>query len=155
MFDDKDKLKFKLPDIEKDFSEWYNTVVFEADLAEQSPVKGCIIIKPYGHSLWEEIQGQLDKKIKSMGVQNATFPLLIPLTFLESEKEHVEGFSPEIAVVTHAGGKELEEKLVIRPTSETIIHWMFARWIKSWRDLPLKINQWCNVVRWERRPRAF
>ena len=123
MIDNKEKNNFKLPDIEKDFSEWYNTVVFEADLAEQAPTKGCIIIKPYGYALWEVIQRELDKKIKGMGAQNAAFPLLIPFSFLEREKDHVDGFSPEVAMVTHEGGKELEEKLIIRPTSETIIHW--------------------------------
>ena len=155
MSENKDKKKLKLPDIEKDFSEWYNSVVFEAELVEHAPTRGCIVIRPYGYSIWEEIQRQLDEKIKSMGVKNAAFPLLIPASFIEAEKDHVEGFAPEVVVATHAGGKELEEKLVIRPTSETIIHWMFARWIRSWRDLPLKINQWCSVVRWERRPRPF
>lgn len=145
----------KLPDIKSAFSEWYNEVVYAAELADQSPVRGCMVVRPYGYAIWEHMQQVLDKQFKETGVQNAAFPLLIPQSFLEREKEHVEGFSPELAVVTHAGGKELEEALVVRPTSETIIHHMFAQWIHSWRDLPLKINQWCSVVRWELRPRPF
>lgn len=145
----------KLPDIDKNFSEWYNEIVYQAELADQAPVRGCIVIRPYGYALWENIQQALDKKIKETGHVNAAFPLLIPQSFLEKEKEHVSGFAPELAVVTHAGGKELEEALVIRPTSETIIHYFFARWIKSWRDLPMKVNQWCSVVRWEMRTRPF
>lgn len=145
----------KLPNIHEDFSAWYNDVVYDSELADHSPVRGCIVIRPYGWSLWENIKSILDEKIKKTGHQNASFPLLIPESFLKREAEHVEGFAPELAVVTHAGGKELEESLVIRPTSETIIHYMFARWIKSWRDLPLKINQWANVVRWEMRTRPF
>jgi len=145
----------KLPDIKKSFSEWYQEVIYQAELADQSPVRGSIVIRPYGYAIWEHIRDILDKKIKATGHQNASFPLLIPESFLKREAEHVEGFAPELAVVTHAGGKELEEPLVVRPTSETIIHYMFARWISSWRDLPLKINQWANVVRWEMRPRPF
>lgn len=145
----------KLPDIKNNFPEWYNDVVYEAELADQSPVRGCIVIRPYGCALWENIKEVLNAKIMHTGHQNALFPLLIPLSFLEKEAEHVKGFAPELAVVTHAGGKELEEKYVVRPTSETIIHYMFARWIKSWRDLPLKINQWANVMRWEMRTRPF
>jgi len=144
-----------LPDIHTDFAQWYQEVVYRAQLADQSPVRGCMVIRPYGYAIWEEIQTVLDKKIKETGHQNAYFPLLIPESFLNKEAEHVKGFAPEVAVVTHAGGKELEEPLVIRPTSETIIHSMFARWITSWRDLPLKINQWANVVRWEMRTRPF
>lgn len=145
----------QLPDIEKDFAEWYQEIVYRAELADQAPVRGCIVVRPYGCALWENIQRILDKKIKETGHQNALFPLLIPQSFLQKEAQHVEGFSPELAVVTHAGGKELEEPLVVRPTSETIIHYMFARWIKSWRDLPMKINQWANVIRWEMRTRPF
>lgn len=145
----------KLPDISTHFSDWYNQIVYEAELADHSPVRGCVVIRPYGWSVWENIKDVLNKKIIATGHQNAQFPLLIPLSFLEKEAEHVKGFSPELAVVTHAGGKELEEKYVVRPTSETIIHYMFARWIKSWRDLPLKINQWANVMRWEMRTRPF
>lgn len=145
----------KLPDIKNQFTEWYQEVISQAELADHSPVRGSIVIRPYGYSIWENIRDILDAKIKKTGHQNASFPLLIPESFLRREAEHVEGFAPELAVVTHAGGKELEEPLVVRPTSETIIHYMFARWINSWRDLPLKINQWANVVRWEMRPRAF
>lgn len=145
----------KLSDIKTSFSEWYNDVVYAAELADQAPVRGCMVVRPYGYAIWEQMQSILDKKFKETGHQNAAFPLLIPQSFLEKEKEHVEGFSPELAVVTHAGGKKLEEPLVVRPTSETIIHYMFAQWIKSWRDLPIKVNQWCSVVRWEMRPRPF
>lgn len=147
--------KHTIPDIDKDFSEWYNWIVYEAKLADLAPVKGCMVIRPYGYALWENIKNILDEKIKRTGHQNAAFPLLIPESFLKREADHVAGFSPELAVVTHAGGKELEEPLVVRPTSETIIHYMFARWIRSWRDLPLKINQWASVVRWEMRTRPF
>lgn len=145
----------KLADINTDFSEWYNDVIYQAELVDQTPVRGAVVIRPYGWALWEEVKTVLDKKIKETGHQNASFPLLIPESFLKKEAEHVEGFAPELAVVTHAGGKQLEEPLVIRPTSETMIHFMFARWIKSWRDLPLKLNQWANVMRWELRPRPF
>ncbi|AXK60201.1 proline--tRNA ligase [Candidatus Chromulinivorax destructor] len=145
----------KLPDITKKFPDWYQEVIYEAELAEQAPVRGCVVIRPYGNAIWEEIKAVLDKKIKDTGHENAIFPLLIPLSFLEKEAEHVAGFAPELAIVTHAGGKKLEEPLVVRPTSETMIHAMFAKWIKSYRDLPLKINQWANVMRWEKRPRAF
>ncbi len=145
----------QLADIKKDFSQWYLDVVYKAELADQSPVRGCIVIRPYGYAIWELIRDRLDTRIKATGHQNASFPLLIPESFLKREAEHVEGFSPELAVVTHAGGKELEEPLVVRPTSETIIHYMFARWLTSWRDLPIKINQWANVVRWEMRTRPF
>lgn len=145
----------KLPDINTHFADWYNDVVYKAELADHSPVRGAVVIRPYGWSLWEHIRDTLDTKIKKTGTQNAAFPLFIPMSFFEKEAKHVEGFSPELAVVTHAGGKKLEEPLVVRPTSETVIHYMFSKWIKSWRDLPLKINQWANVVRWEMRPRAF
>lgn len=145
----------KLPDISHDFASWYQEVIYQAELVDSSPVRGTMIIRPYGYAMWEHIVHILDDKIKKTGHQNASFPLFIPESFLKKEAKHVEGFSPELAIVTHAGGKELEEPLVVRPTSETIIHYMFARWIKSWRDLPLKINQWANVVRWELRPRAF
>lgn len=145
----------KLPDIKTKFPEWYQEVVYQSELADQSPVRGCIVIRPYGTEVWEIIKSVLDKKIKDTGHKNAIFPLLIPESFLKKEAEHVEGFAPELAIVTHAGGKKLAEPLVIRPTSETMIHYMFAQWIKSWRDLPLKINQWANVMRWEMRPRAF
>jgi prolyl-tRNA synthetase len=130
-------------------------VVQKADLADYSPVRGCMIIKPYGYELWEAVKGGLDRRFKETGHQNAYFPLFIPESFLHKEAEHVEGFSPELAVVTIGGGKELEERLVVRPTSETIIGWAFQKWIQSHRDLPLLINQWANVVRWELRTRLF
>lgn len=145
----------KLPDIHTAFSEWYQDVITQAELADQAPVRGSIVIRPYGYAIWERIRDRLDERIKETGHQNAAFPLLIPESFLKKEAEHIEGFSPELAIVTYAGGKKLEEPLVIRPTSETIVHYMFAKWIKSWRDLPLKINQWANVIRWEMRPRTF
>lgn len=144
-----------LPKQSDNFPEWYNRVVLEADMAENSQVRGCMVIKPYGYAIWEKIQKHLDEMIKDMGVDNVYFPLLIPESFLQKEAKHVAGFSPEVAVVTHAGGKELEEKYVIRPTSETVINDTFSRWIKSYRDLPLKINQWANIMRWEMRPRLF
>lgn len=145
----------KITDINKDFPGWYQDVIFQAEVVDSSPTRGSMVIRPYGYAIWENIQKNLDKMIKDLGAHNAYFPLLIPESFLKKEAEHVEGFAPEVAVVTHAGGKKLEEPLVIRPTSETIIYYMLARWIKSWRDLPLKVNQWANVVRWEMRPRAF
>lgn len=138
-----------------DYSQWYQDVIRAADLADNSPVKGCMIIKPNGYGIWELIQRSFDKEIKATGVKNAYFPLLIPDKFLKREAQHVEGFSPEIAVVTHAGGKKLEEPLVVRPTSETIINDAFSKWVQSYRDLPVLINQWANVVRWEMRPRMF
>jgi prolyl-tRNA synthetase len=149
------KAKIKITTRGKDFSRWYTDVIVAADLAEHSPVKGCMVIKPYGYAIWEIFQRTLDKMFKATGHQNAYFPIFIPESFLHREAEHVEGFSPELAVVTHAGGKKLKENLVVRPTSETIIYASFAKWIKSWRDLPLLINQWCNVVRWEMRTRLF
>jgi prolyl-tRNA synthetase len=145
----------KLPDITQDFSGWYNEVIYDSELVDHAPVKGCMVIRPYGYAIWENIKDILDARIKATGHQNAAFPLFIPESFLKKEAQHVEGFAPELAVVTHAGGKELEEPLVVRPTSETIIHYMFARWLHSWRDLPIKINQWANVVRWEMRTRPF
>lgn len=144
-----------LPDINKNFAEWYQEVIVAADIVDSSPTRGCAVIKPYGFTIWENIQKELDRRIKSEGVPNAYFPLLIPQSFLSKEAKHVEGFSPELAVVTHGGGEKLEEPLVVRPTSETMIYHMFSRWIKSWRDLPYKVNQWCNVVRWEMRTRPF
>ena len=140
---------------EMDFSAWYNDIVLRAELADYAPVKGCMIIRPYGYGIWENIQSILDKMIKSVGVKNAYFPLFIPESFIHKEAEHLTGFSPELAVVTYGGGKELEEKLVVRPTSETIINAMFSKWIQSFRDLPLLINQWANIVRWEMRTRLF
>ncbi|MEO5971065.1 MAG: proline--tRNA ligase [Bdellovibrionia bacterium] len=139
----------------EDFSQWYQDVVLQARLADYSPVKGCMVIRPNGYSIWEQIQKDLDRRIKETGVRNAYFPIFIPESFLKKEAEHVEGFAPQCAVVTYAGSKDLEEKLIIRPTSETIINSMFAKWIQSYRDLPLMINQWANVVRWEMRTRLF
>lgn len=139
----------------ENFSDWYNEIVYRADLAAKSPVRGCIIIKPYGYEVWEGIKGGLDRRFKETGHQNAYFPLFIPESYLRREAEHVEGFSPELAIVTVAGGKELEEPLVVRPTSETVIGEAFSEWIQSYRDLPLLINQWANVVRWELRTRPF
>lgn len=154
------------PTRKENFPEWYQSVLAVSDLAEHAPVRGCMVIKPNGYAIWENMQAKLDKKFKSLGVKNAYFPLFIPLSFLEKEAEHVEGFAKESAVVTHtrlekgADGKliptsPLEEPLIVRPTSETIIGASFAKWIESYRDLPMKINQWCNVVRWEMRPRLF
>jgi len=139
----------------KDYSRWYTDVILQAELADYAPVRGCMVIRPYGYALWENIQQALDRRFKQTGAVNAYFPLFIPQSYIQRESEHLEGFSPELAVVTHGGGKKLEEPLIVRPTSETIINAMFARWIQSYRDLPLMINQWCNVVRWEMRTRLF
>jgi prolyl-tRNA synthetase len=144
-----------LPSPAQDFSAWYNDIVYRADLCEQSPVRGCIIIKPYGYEVWEGIKGALDMRFKATGHVNAYFPLFIPMSYLQREAQHVEGFSPELAVVTIGGGETLAEPLVVRPTSETIIGEAFAKWIQSYRDLPLLMNQWANVVRWEMRTRPF
>jgi len=139
----------------EDYSRWYQDIVLKAELADYAPVKGCMVIRPYGFAIWEKMQKTLDAMFRETGHVNAYFPLLIPESFLKKEAEHVEGFSPECAVVTHAGGQKLEEPYVIRPTSETIIWSMYRKWIQSYRDLPLLINQWCNVVRWELRTRLF
>ncbi|HEY3980476.1 MAG TPA: proline--tRNA ligase [Streptosporangiaceae bacterium] len=139
----------------EDFSAWYNDLVIKAELAEHGPVRGTMVIRPYGYRIWELLQADLDRRIKETGHLNAYFPLLIPESYLRREAEHVAGFAPELAVVTHAGGKDLDEPLVIRPTSETIVGEMMARWISSHRDLPLLLNQWANVVRWELRPRML
>lgn len=138
-----------------DQAKWYQEVVLKAEMADYSPVRGCMVFRPYGYRIWELIQADLDARIKKMGVDNAYFPLFIPYSFLEKEASHVEGFAPEVAIVTIGGGKELEEKLVVRPTSETIIYSMFAKWVKSYRDLPMKLNQWCNIIRWEKRTLPF
>ena len=138
-----------------DFAKWYNDVIMRAELADYSPVKGCMVIRPRGYGIWELMQRALDDMFKETGHQNAYFPLLIPSSFIAKEAEHVEGFSPQLAVVTHAGGKELEEPLVLRPTSETIIYAMLSKWVQSYRDLPVLLNQWANVVRWEMRTRLF
>ncbi len=139
----------------KDISKWYQDVVLKSELADYSPVKGSMVIRPYGFALWESIQNFMDALIKKRGVKNAYFPLFIPESYLRKEKEHVEGFSPQVAVVTYAGGEELKEKLIVRPTSETIMYEMYKQWFHSWRDLPVLINQWNNVVRWEKRTYLF
>src|SRR3989338_8822368 len=152
----------------EDYSKWYLDVIEAADLAEHSPVKGCMVIKPYGYAIWEKIQSALDRRIKETGHQNMYFPLFIPKSFLSKEASHVKGFAKECAVVTHYRLKtdekegvvvdpeaKLEEELVVRPTSETIMYEAFSRWVKSWRDLPIMINQWANIVRWEMRTRLF
>lgn len=139
----------------ENFSQWYIDVILKSGLADYAPVKGCQVIRPYGFAIWENIKRKLGEMIKEAGVKNAYFPLFIPYSFLEKEKKHVKEFSPELAVVTHGGGKKLKEPLVVRPTSETIMYDMFSKWIKSWRDLPFLINQWCNVVRWEKRTYLF
>ncbi len=145
----------KLTSQNADFSAWYNEVVVRAELADYAPVRGCMVVRPYGTALWENCQQGLDRRFKETGHENALFPMLIPMSFLQKEAQHVEGFSPELAVVTHGGGKELEEPLVVRPTSETVIGYMYAKWVRSYRDLPILINQWGNVVRWEMRTRLF
>src|SRR5437764_14002715 len=140
---------------EQDFPRWYQDVIAKAQLAENGPVRGTMVIRPWGYAIWERLQAAIDARIKDAGARNAYFPLLIPEAFLRREADHVEGFSPELAVVTHGGGQVLEEPAVVRPTSETIVNASFARWISSYRDLPLLVNQWANVVRWELRPRLF
>jgi prolyl-tRNA synthetase len=139
----------------QDFAGWYNDIVLRAELADYSPVRGCMVFRPDGFAIWEALRDELDRRIKRTGARNAYFPLFIPQSFLRKEAQHVEGFAPEVAVVTHGGGEELEEPLIVRPTSETIINHMFAQWIHSYRDLPMMLNQWCNVVRWEMRTRLF
>src|ERR1700680_601539 len=145
----------KLPSRSEDFSEWYNQLGLRAELADYAPVRGCMIVRPYGWALWENITAQLDRRFKATGHVNAAFPLLIPQSFISKEQSHVAGFSPELAVVTHGGGEKLEETLGIRPTSETIIGHAYAKWIQSYRDLPVLINQWNSVVRWELRTKLF
>ncbi|MGW4202047.1 proline--tRNA ligase [Streptomyces sp. NPDC004726] len=138
-----------------DFPRWYQDLISKAELADNGPVRGTMVIRPYGYGLWERMQQEMDARIKEAGAQNAYFPLFIPQSYLTKEAEHVEGFAPELAVVTHGGGRELEEPVVVRPTSETIVNDYFSKWVQSYRDLPLLINQWANVVRWELRPRVF
>jgi prolyl-tRNA synthetase len=145
----------KLPSRSENFAEWYNQLVLKSELADYSPVRGCMVVRPYGWALWENIQQALDRRFKATGHTNAAFPMLIPMSFLEKEKEHVEGFAPELAIVTIGGGEKLEEPLVVRPTSETIIGYMYSKWIKSYRDLPVLINQWGSVLRWEMRTKLF
>jgi prolyl-tRNA synthetase len=138
-----------------DFPRWYQDVITQAELADNGPVRGTMVIRPWGYAIWERLQAEIDSRIKAAGADNAYFPLFIPESYLQREADHVEGFSPELAVVTHGGGKQLEEPVVVRPTSETVINSFFAKWVQSYRDLPLLINQWANVVRWELRPRLF
>ena len=145
----------QIANIDEDFPQWYTDVVLKTKLVDYGPVKGTMVIRPYGYAIWENIQRELDSRFKSRGVENAYFPLLIPMSYFTKEAEHVEGFAPEVAVVTHAGGEELTEPLAIRPTSETIIGTMMSKWIQSYRDLPMKVNQWCNVMRWEKTTRPF
>ena len=139
----------------ENFPQWYQDVVARAELAETGPARGSMVIRPWAYAIWELMQADMDRRIKATGVQNAYFLLFIPMSFMEKEQEHVEGFSPELAVVTHGGGEQLAEPLVVRPTSETVINHLFAKWIQSHRDLPMLLNQWANVVRWELRPRLF
>lgn len=145
----------QIADIEKDFPQWYTDVVIKTGLVDYGPVKGTMVIRPYGYAIWENIQKELDARFKATGHENAYFPLLIPMSYFTKEAEHVEGFAPEVAVVTHAGGEELAEPLAIRPTSETIIGTMYSKWLQSYRDLPILVNQWCNVMRWEKTTRPF
>ena len=145
----------EIADINENFPQWFTDVVLKTELVDYGPVKGTMVIRPYGYAIWENIQKELDSRFKACGVENADFPMFIPESYLKKEAEHVEGFAPEVAVVTYAGGQELQEKLIVRPTSETIICNMFAKWMQSYRDLPIKMNQWCNVVRWEKTTRPF
>ncbi|MCH5142285.1 MAG: proline--tRNA ligase [Clostridiales bacterium] len=145
----------QIADIQKDFPQWYTDVVLKTKLVDYGPVKGTMVIRPYGYAIWENIQREMDARFKANGIENAYFPLLIPMSFFTKEAEHVEGFAPEVAVVTHAGGEELSEPLAIRPTSETIIGNMYSKWLQSYRDLPILINQWANVMRWEKTTRPF
>ena len=145
----------EITNIDEDFAQWYTDIVLKAELADYTDTKGCMAIRPYGFAIWENIQSYTDKRFKETGVENVNFPVLIPESLLQKEKDHVEGFAPEVAWVTEAGGEQLEEKLCIRPTSETIISTMYSKWLKSWRDLPFLYNQWCNVVRWEKETRPF
>ena len=154
MNNEKDFVK-EITNIDEDFARWYTDIVLKAELADYADTKGCIAIKPYGYAIWENIQSYADKKFKETGVENVYFPVLIPESLLQKEKDHVEGFAPEVAWVTEAGGEKLDEKLCIRPTSETIISTMYAKWLSSWRDLPFVYNQWCNVLRWEKETRPF
>lgn len=145
----------EIASLEADFPQWYTDVIVKTEMVDYGPVKGTMVIRPYGYAVWENIQRELDARFKATGHQNAYFPMFIPESYLQKEAEHVEGFAPEVAFVTHAGGEELAERLVVRPTSETIICAMYQKWVQSWRDLPMLINQWCNVVRWEKATRPF
>ena len=151
----KDRFVNQIADINTDYTQWYTDVCLKSELCDYGPVKGTMVFRPYGYAIWERIQAEADRRFKAHGVVNAYFPMLIPQSFLMREAEHVEGFAPEVATVTHVGNTELGEKLVLRPTSETIIGNMYSKWIDSYRDLPLKLNQWANVVRWEKTTRPF
>ena len=151
----KDQFVEQIADIDTDFPQWYTDVVVKTKLVDYGPVKGTMVIRPYGYAIWENIQREMDARFKAEGIENAYFPLLIPMSFMTKEAEHVEGFAPEVAVVTHAGGEKLAEPLCIRPTSETIIGSMYSKWIQSYRDLPVLMNQWANVMRWEKTTRPF
>ena len=155
MSKNKEEFVKEITNIDEDFAQWYTDIVLKAELADYSATKGCIVIRPYGYELWERIQEYADKKFKETGVKNVSFPSLIPESLLQKEKDHVEGFAPEVAWVTNAGGQDLDERLCIRPTSETIISTMYSKWLTSWRDLPYLYNQWCNVLRWEKETRPF
>lgn len=154
MKENKDFVK-EITNIDEDFAQWYTDIVLKAELADYTATKGFIAIRPYGYAIWENIQNYTDKKFKETGVKNTSFPVLIPESLLEKEQDHVEGFAPEVAWVTEAGGEKLEERLCVRPTSETIITTMYSKWLKSWRDLPFVYNQWCSVLRWEKETRPF
>ena len=154
MSDDKNQVK-EITNIDEDFAKWYTDIVIKAELADYADTKGCIAIRPYGYAIWENIQKYADELFKKTGVKNVSMPVLIPESLLQKEKDHVEGFAPEVAMVTEAGGKKLEEKLCVRPTSETMFSTMYAKWLKSWRDLPFVYNQWCNVMRWEKETKPF
>ena len=145
----------EITNIDEDFAQWYTDIVLKTELADYSATKGCIVIRPYGYEIWERIQEYTDKRFKETGVKNTSFPILIPESLLQKEKDHVEGFAPEVAWVTNAGGQDLEERLCVRPTSETIISTMYSKWLTSWRELPYLYNQWCNVLRWEKETRPF
>ena len=154
MEDNKNFVK-EITNIDENFAQWYTDIVLKAELADYTDTKGCIAIRPYGYAIWENIQNYADRKFKETGVKNTYFPVLIPESLLQKEKDHVEGFAPEVAWVTEAGGEKLDEKLCVRPTSETIFTTMYSKWLKSWRDLPFVYNQWCSVLRWEKETRPF
>lgn len=151
----KEEFVKEIADIDEDFARWYTDIVIKADLADYTEAKGFVAIKPYGYAIWENIKNYADKLFKETGIKNVYFPVLIPESLLQKEKDHVEGFAPEVAMVTEAGGEELEEKLCIRPTSETMFSTLYSKWLKSWRDLPMEYNQWCSVLRWEKETRPF
>ena len=145
----------QIADMHEDFAQWYTDVILKTEMVDYGPVKGTMVIRPYGYGVWELIQKEMDARFKATGHSNAYFPMFIPESLLQKEAEHVEGFAPEVAWVTHGGNEKLAERLVVRPTSETIICEMYSKWVQSWRDLPLLYNQWCNVVRWEKSTRPF